>query len=51
MPIDTFKAARRLQEDDPFSPESTTIRTLVGAVAAVGAILAVMIPLAIYRIG
>jgi len=30
---------------------SATIRTLVGAVAAVGAILAVVIPLAIYWIG
>jgi predicted transcriptional regulator len=119
MPIDTLKAARRLQEDDTFSPEqaeriaeilsdldvasatkddlddleerltsridrlsdridrldekvatkeelkavksdlgkqieethSATIRTVVGAVAAVGAILAVVIPLAIYLMG
>ncbi|PSQ52914.1 MAG: hypothetical protein BRD28_04115 [Bacteroidetes bacterium QH_10_64_37] len=101
MPIDTLKAARRLQEDGTFSPEqakriaetlsemdvasatkedlndleekvatqselkavksdlgkqieekhSATIRTVVGTTAAVGAVLAVVIPLAIYPMG
>lgn len=112
MPIDTLKAARRLQEEGTFSTEqaeriaeilsdldvasatkedlddlekrltrrinrlekkmateeqlktvksdlgkqieethSATIRTVVGSVAAVGAVLAVVIPLAIYLLG